>query len=43
VRTPSRSFDDGDVVLHDGVLYEATWWTRDREPGGPDGPWLPIA
>ncbi|GAA1993507.1 hypothetical protein GCM10009718_34030 [Isoptericola halotolerans] len=23
----------GDVVQHDGVVYEARWWTRNQEPG----------
>ncbi|GAA4712250.1 alpha-glucosidase [Promicromonospora umidemergens] len=42
VWTPSRIFDDGDFVLHDGALYEARWWTRHQEPGGADGPWRPV-
>ncbi|SKC60647.1 RICIN domain-containing protein [Krasilnikoviella flava] len=40
VWTASRIFDTGDVVVHDGVRYEAKWWTRNQEPGGTKhGPW----
>ncbi len=26
-------YTSGDVVSHDGVEYEAKWWTRNQEPG----------
>ncbi|PRZ08687.1 chitodextrinase [Isoptericola sp. CG 20/1183] len=43
VWTPSRIFVAGDVVEHDGVQYEAQWWTRNAEPGGsPWGPWTVV-
>ncbi|ANC32378.1 carbohydrate-binding protein [Isoptericola dokdonensis] len=33
----------GDVVQHDGVVYEARWWTRNQEPGAPGyGPWAEV-
>jgi chitodextrinase len=39
VWTPSRVFDSGDLVVHDGVVYEARWWNRHQEPGSASGPW----
>ena len=38
---PTGIYQRGDVVVHDGVAYEAKWWTRDDEPvaGDPNGPW----
>ncbi len=35
-------YGTGDVVYHDGVEYRAAWWTRNQEPGQPDGPWRAI-
>ncbi|MFV0633418.1 carbohydrate-binding protein [Demequina sp.] len=33
----------GDQVQHDGVVYEARWWTRGQEPGlSPWGPWKVV-
>ncbi|WP_418275738.1 carbohydrate-binding protein [Isoptericola jiangsuensis] len=34
----------GDVVQHDGVVYEARWWTRNQEPGTflGFGPWAEV-
>ncbi|GAB3161971.1 hypothetical protein GCM10027059_13510 [Myceligenerans halotolerans] len=43
VWTPSRIFTDGDVVVHDGVVYEAQRRTRNQEPGGAWGPWAASA
>ncbi|MFB7800084.1 carbohydrate-binding protein [Isoptericola sp. NPDC056134] len=37
--TPSRIFDAGDVVEHQGRVYTARWWTRNQEPGDRHGPW----
>ncbi|MCK0117526.1 metallophosphoesterase [Isoptericola sp. S6320L] len=44
VWTPSRIFDAGDVVVHDGRRYEARWWTRNQAPGASSrGPWQPAS
>ncbi|MCA5892518.1 Ig-like domain-containing protein [Isoptericola sp. NEAU-Y5] len=44
VWTPSRIFEAGDVVEHDGARYTARWWTRNQEPGLTVwGPWEPLA
>ena len=40
--TASRVFDTGDVVIHDGVRYQARWWNRNQPPGDPRGPWRAI-
>ncbi|MEV0715410.1 carbohydrate-binding protein [Asanoa sp. NPDC050611] len=41
--TPSRIFDGGAVVVHDGRQWRALWWTRNQQPGDPNGPWAEIA
>jgi chitodextrinase len=33
----------GDRVTDDGHVYEAQWWTRDQEPGDPNGPWKRVS
>ncbi len=34
----------GDRVSFDGRMFEASWWTRDQEPGAsPWGPWQEVA
>ncbi|MCO7273353.1 glycosyl hydrolase family 18 protein [Cellulosimicrobium cellulans] len=38
----SGVYATGDVVYHDGVEYRAAWWTRNQEPGQPNGPWRAI-
>ncbi|GAA4716911.1 hypothetical protein GCM10023216_00990 [Isoptericola chiayiensis] len=35
-------YTSGDVVSHNGVEYEARWWTRNHEPGTANGPWQEI-
>ena len=36
----SETYTGGDQVVHDGVLYEASWWTQGDEPGSSQwGPW----
>lgn len=35
----SGIYSAGDVVSLDGVEYRAKWWTRNQQPGDPDGPW----
>ncbi|MGF6824328.1 chitodextrinase [Microbacterium sp. ZKA21] len=41
---PSAAYDDGDLVQHDGVVYEAQWWTRNSEPGAAvkRTPWVEV-
>ena len=41
---PSGVYNDGDRVQHEGVVYEAQWWTRDAEPGAAlkRTPWVQI-
>ncbi|GAA1848748.1 carbohydrate-binding protein [Asanoa iriomotensis] len=41
--TPSRIFDGGEIVVHDGKRWQALWWTRNQRPGDPNGPWAEIA
>ncbi|MEK8228280.1 carbohydrate-binding protein [Oerskovia sp. M15] len=38
--TPSRVLTAGDVVVHDGSVWVARWWTRDQAPGS--SPWGPF-
>lgn len=40
--TSSWIYDDGDVVAHGGRLWEAQWWSRNQEPGKPNGPWREV-
>ena len=37
--TSSWTYSRGDVVALDGRLWEAKWWSRNQEPGDPNGPW----
>ncbi|MCA5894560.1 Ig-like domain-containing protein [Isoptericola sp. NEAU-Y5] len=40
----SVGYTAGDRVSFDGSVFEASWWTKDQEPGGsPWGPWQEIA
>ncbi|WP_407320419.1 family 16 glycoside hydrolase [Isoptericola halotolerans] len=40
----STVYTAGDRVTHEGAVFEATWWTRDAEPGSsPWGSWQEIA
>lgn len=37
------TYDDGDVVFHQGGQFAATWWTRGQEPGtSASGPWQEL-
>jgi hypothetical protein len=39
----STVYVQGDVVQHDGVVYEARWWTRNQTPGASAwGPWAEV-
>lgn len=40
----STVYQRGDLVQHDGVVYEARWWTRDQEPGATSwfGAWAEV-
>ncbi|GFR39455.1 hypothetical protein PRECH8_27510 [Insulibacter thermoxylanivorax] len=33
-----------EIVIHNGKLWQALWWTQGQEPGttGPWGPWILI-
>src|SRR5699024_753274 len=37
--TPSWTYTGGELVVHEGQLYEAAWWNRNEEPGADDGAW----
>ncbi|GAA2078513.1 BNR-4 repeat-containing protein [Microbacterium hatanonis] len=39
---PASVYTAGDVVLHDGSEWTATWWTRSQTPGGPQGAWQEL-
>ncbi len=39
----SRTYGTGDVVVHDGAVWTARWWTRDQAPGDQWGPWEAAA
>jgi len=36
-----RAYTTGEIVVHNGQLWEALWWTQNQEPGttGQYGPW----
>ena len=36
-------YDTGDRVSFDGSVWEASWWTKNQQPGDPYGPWQEIA
>jgi large repetitive protein len=41
--SPDTVYTAGDRVAHDGVVFEALWWTRGEEPGSsPWGAWQEI-
>lgn len=39
-----RIYNEGEVVFHNGLFWEALWWTQGQEPGttGQWGPWRLI-
>lgn len=37
--TASQVYTGGETVVFDGEVFEAEWWTRNQQPGGPSGPW----
>ncbi|HEY4392390.1 MAG TPA: lytic polysaccharide monooxygenase [Paenibacillus sp.] len=39
-----RVYTEGEIVVHNGQLWEALWWTQNQEPGttGQYGPWKLI-
>jgi len=43
VWTASRIFDTGDLVLHNGYVFRANWWTRNQSPEVPHGPWEKVS
>lgn len=40
--TASFVFTGGEVIAHEGHTFRARWWTRDQEPGDPNGPWQDL-
>ncbi|PWK48250.1 carbohydrate binding protein [Actinoplanes xinjiangensis] len=40
--TTSWIYTGGEVVHHEGRLWQAKWWTRNQEPGDPYGPWHTV-
>ncbi len=40
--TPSRVFNTGDVVVYQGHIFKALWYTRGQTPGGVGGPWSEV-
>jgi predicted phosphodiesterase len=40
---PDAVYTAGDEVTHRGALWQASWWSRNQEPGNPHGPWQEIA
>ncbi|XVV12603.1 glycoside hydrolase family 2 TIM barrel-domain containing protein [Actinoplanes sp. CA-131856] len=37
--SPTTIYHQGDLVTHNGHQWRAKWWTRNQEPGDPNGPW----
>ena len=37
--TASSIYTGGELVVRNGKVYEAKWWTRNQVPGDPYGPW----
>ncbi|TVU58479.1 hypothetical protein FQP90_21275 [Paenarthrobacter nitroguajacolicus] len=40
--TASWIYKGGEIVAHDGQLWQAKWWTRNQVPGQPSGPWKAV-
>jgi chitodextrinase len=40
--TTSWIYTGGELVHHEGRRWQATWWTRNREPGDEYGPWRDV-
>jgi chitodextrinase len=40
--TASWVYSGGETVVHDGHLWKAKWWTRNKAPGDPRGPWQDL-
>ena len=36
-------YNAGDLVIHNGKLYKASWWTQNQAPGDPSGSWQELA
>ncbi len=36
-------YNEGDMVVYNGSLWQASWWTQNTAPGSPTGPWQEIA
>jgi hypothetical protein len=40
--TASWVYTGGQTVAHDGHAWKAKWWTRNQQPGDPNGPWQDL-
>ncbi|MGI5149681.1 carbohydrate-binding protein [Plantactinospora sp. CA-294935] len=40
--TASWVYTGGEVVAYHGHTWKARWWTRNQQPGGPNGPWQDL-
>ncbi|HEY0248040.1 MAG TPA: InlB B-repeat-containing protein [Gryllotalpicola sp.] len=40
--TASWVYNGGETVVYDGKLYRAAWYTRNEQPGDPNGAWEQI-
>ncbi|WP_460917206.1 carbohydrate-binding protein [Plantactinospora veratri] len=40
--TPSWVYTGGETVAHNGHTWKARWWTRNQQPGDPNGPWQDL-
>ncbi|WP_213453256.1 fibronectin type III domain-containing protein [Rhizomonospora bruguierae] len=40
--TASTTYPGGETVAHNGHTWQAKWWTRNQEPGDPNGPWKDL-
>jgi chitodextrinase len=36
-------YNSGDLVIYNGKLYQASWWTQNQAPGDPTGAWQELA
>lgn len=41
--TDSWVYSGGELVVHDGRIWQARWWSRNHEPGDRWGPWVEVA
>jgi len=39
----TQTFNTGDQVTYQGALWQALWWTQNKQSGDPTGPWEELA